>query len=197
MGETAWQRQYQLTLALHDLGAELASLCGQFEEMEQLITTVMTQAQSLLAKVNVYRIRIQFQISQNQPLNAIAIARTIFQEFRITFPDTPTNEDIQDSITEVNNLIGDRQIADLINLPCYAKWGAKAKTEQLETTYPQLLKPILQQRRIPLNPWETIATLAFPRTSSSKHQWKIITPKSQYGTTLRLYEDCGFSTQCK
>ena len=28
---------------------------------------------------------------------------------------------------------------------CYARWGAKAKTDQLEATYPQLLAPILQQ----------------------------------------------------
>ena len=28
---------------------------------------------------------------------------------------------------------------------CYARWGARAKTEQIEQTYPQLLTPILQQ----------------------------------------------------
>ncbi|WP_293126309.1 ATP-binding sensor histidine kinase [Microcoleus sp. bin38.metabat.b11b12b14.051] len=34
---------------------------------------------------------------------------------------------------------------------CYARWGAKAKTDDLETRYPQLLLPILQpQREIPL-----------------------------------------------
>ncbi|WP_375341254.1 AAA family ATPase [Plectonema radiosum] len=52
---------------------------------------------------------------------------------------------------------------------CYAKWGAKAKTDDLEKRYPQLLKPILEQRQLTLNPWETIGTIAFPRTSSSSH----------------------------
>ncbi|PAX57100.1 trifunctional serine/threonine-protein kinase/ATP-binding protein/sensor histidine kinase [Brunnivagina elsteri] len=52
---------------------------------------------------------------------------------------------------------------------CYTKWGAKAKTDDLETRYPQLLKPILQQRQVTLNPWETISTVVFPRTSSSTH----------------------------
>ncbi|MEM9276302.1 MAG: AAA family ATPase, partial [Cyanobacteria bacterium P01_F01_bin.143] len=47
---------------------------------------------------------------------------------------------------------------------CYAKWGAKAKTEDLEKRYPNLLKPILQQQRISFNPSETIS---FPATSSS------------------------------
>ncbi|MEH1884972.1 AAA family ATPase [Nostoc sp.] len=56
---------------------------------------------------------------------------------------------------------------------CYAHWGAKAKVEDLEKRYPQLLQPILQQQGINLNPSETIA---FRRTSSS-------TPTSSAGST--------------
>jgi predicted ATPase/signal transduction histidine kinase len=52
---------------------------------------------------------------------------------------------------------------------CYAKWGAKAKTDDLEKRYPQLLKPILEQRQITLNPWETIGSITLTRTSSSTH----------------------------
>ncbi|MEH2407867.1 ATP-binding sensor histidine kinase [Nostoc sp.] len=39
---------------------------------------------------------------------------------------------------------------------CYARWGAKAKTDDLTKYYPKLLQPILQQQRINLNPLETI-----------------------------------------
>ncbi|MEH1780385.1 MAG: ATP-binding sensor histidine kinase [Nostoc sp.] len=46
----------------------------------------------------------------------------------------------------------------------YARWGAKAKTDDLEKRYPELLQPVLQQQRINLNPLETIA---FRGTSSS------------------------------
>ncbi|MHC5891379.1 ATP-binding sensor histidine kinase [Nostoc sp.] len=47
---------------------------------------------------------------------------------------------------------------------CYARWGAKAKIEDLEKRYPQLLQFILQQQRINLNSLETIS---FSGTSSS------------------------------
>ena len=39
---------------------------------------------------------------------------------------------------------------------CYSRWGAKAKTDDLETRYPQLLKPILQRQQFNHYPLETI-----------------------------------------
>ncbi|MEC4818226.1 MAG: AAA family ATPase, partial [Scytonema sp. PMC 1069.18] len=50
---------------------------------------------------------------------------------------------------------------------CYARWGAKAKTDDLEQRYSQLLQPILQQRRLNLNPLDTIVTTTCTSTSSS------------------------------
>ncbi|WP_448266634.1 AAA family ATPase [Nostoc sp. DSM 114159] len=47
---------------------------------------------------------------------------------------------------------------------CYARWGAKAKIEDLEKRYPQLLQSILQQQRINFN---TLETISFRGTSSS------------------------------
>ncbi|MEH2274915.1 MAG: AAA family ATPase [Nostoc sp.] len=49
---------------------------------------------------------------------------------------------------------------------CYARWGAKAKTDDLTKCYPKLLQPILQQQIINFNPLETIG---FSRTFSSTH----------------------------
>ncbi|ODH03135.1 serine/threonine protein kinase [Nostoc sp. KVJ20] len=45
---------------------------------------------------------------------------------------------------------------------CYARWGAKAKTEDLEKRYPQLLVPILQEQLNPLQLRSTIDTSSFP-----------------------------------
>ncbi|MEG4584344.1 AAA family ATPase [Microcoleus sp. MOSTC5] len=48
----------------------------------------------------------------------------------------------------------------------YAHWGAKAKVGDLETRYPQLLAPILQQTRSPLSTHETIFTLGSVTSTS-------------------------------
>ncbi|MEM1172418.1 MAG: ATP-binding protein, partial [Cyanobacteria bacterium P01_H01_bin.35] len=50
---------------------------------------------------------------------------------------------------------------------CYARWGAKAKTSDLEKRYPQLIRPILQQQPVTINPLETIETITFSKKFSS------------------------------
>ncbi|MFN6460750.1 MAG: AAA family ATPase [Nostoc sp. DedVER02] len=117
LSENTWQQQYEMTLALYELAAEVALLNGNFEAMEQFIDIVIQQARSLPEKVNVYCFRIQSHISQSKLTSAIAIAQSVLQQLGITFPETPTPSDIQQEIQEIEELIGDRQIADLVNLP--------------------------------------------------------------------------------
>jgi len=48
---------------------------------------------------------------------------------------------------------------------CYSRWGAKAKTDDLEERYPDLLRPIFEQATQILNPLETLATITAPNFS--------------------------------
>ncbi|MEJ6483021.1 AAA family ATPase [Nostoc punctiforme UO1] len=115
--ENTWQQQHEMTLALHELAAEVAMLNGNFEAMEQFIDIVIQQARSLPEKVNVYCVRIQSHISQSKLTSAIAIAQSVLQQLGVTFPETPTPSDIQQEIQQIEELIGDREIADLVHLP--------------------------------------------------------------------------------
>ncbi|MDB9510472.1 AAA family ATPase, partial [Kamptonema animale CS-326] len=117
LGKNAWQQQYEMTLALYELAAEVAMLNGNFEAMEQLIDIVTEQAHSLLEQVNVYRIRIQGKTSQRQLNEVLAIGINILQQLGATITESPTPADIQQSIQEISELIGDRQIADFVYLP--------------------------------------------------------------------------------
>ncbi len=49
---------------------------------------------------------------------------------------------------------------------CYARWGAKAKTDQLEEKYPQLLSSILQQQRVEFSPLKSLDSLTQKLTAS-------------------------------
>ncbi|MDB9314689.1 AAA family ATPase [Spirulina sp. CS-785/01] len=48
---------------------------------------------------------------------------------------------------------------------CYGRWGAKAKTNDLEERYPDLLRPILQTH-VSFNLLETLASVATPKVST-------------------------------
>ncbi len=117
LGENAWQQHYEMTLSLHDDLAELAYLCGDFEAMEQWIETVIVQAHSLLEKLNVYRIRLQVNTTQNKLTEAIALGTQILKQLGVIIPESPTLKDIQHSIQEISELIGERKIEDFVHLP--------------------------------------------------------------------------------
>src|ERR687885_243585 len=117
LGESAWQRQYEMTLNLHDIGAEVASLCGDFDRMNRWIDTVIHHTRTPLERVNVYIVKIQALSSQNKFLEAIAIGLLSLKELGVELPDRPTSEDIQQAVQEINSSIGDRQIEELFDLP--------------------------------------------------------------------------------
>ncbi|MEL7039269.1 MAG: ATP-binding protein [Cyanobacteria bacterium J06592_8] len=50
---------------------------------------------------------------------------------------------------------------------CYARWGAKAKTNQLEKLYPELLVPVLQQSEISFNHLQTYITPSYQTVQTS------------------------------
>ena len=117
LGDDAWQQHYGITLAFHELAAELSSLCGDFEQMAQFFTAVLEHAQSLLEQANVYRTSIQAYFSQNKLTEAIAIAQQLLKQLGITFPEILNETDLQRLVGEINDLIGDRPIATLAHLP--------------------------------------------------------------------------------
>ncbi|MEH1935260.1 MAG: AAA family ATPase [Nostoc sp.] len=66
---------------------------------------------------------------------------------------------------------------------CYAHWGAKAKTDDLETRYPELLCPILQQPDPSVTMLGTLATIASPAYSLHSNNHKS-SSSSSINTTL-------------
>jgi PAS domain S-box-containing protein len=115
--QNAWQRQYQITLNLHNQAAELASICGDFEEMEILVKSVIAQADLFVDRVSVYRTKIFAHVNRNQLKDAISIAQQILQKLGVNLPDAPTPQEIQQVVAEINHLIGDREIQNLVDRP--------------------------------------------------------------------------------
>nr|WP_201253360.1 AAA family ATPase [Nodularia spumigena] len=130
----AWETEYKLTIGLYDGGAEVAYLCGEFEQMQQWVEVVLQQGRNLLDKIKVYEVRIIASIVQSKQLEAIQTALSILQLLGISLPHQPTAADIQQGMDGIaNDLEGKAMdsapplaiarsavpeaIADLINLP--------------------------------------------------------------------------------
>ncbi|MDB9317965.1 ATP-binding protein [Nodularia spumigena CS-590/02] len=130
----AWETEYKLTIGLYDGGAEVAYLCGDFEQMQQWVEVVLQQARNLLDKIKVYEVKIIASIVQSKQLEAIQTALSILQLLGISLPHEPTAADIQQEMDGIaNDLEGKAMdsapplaiarsavpeaIADLINLP--------------------------------------------------------------------------------
>ncbi|MGP1385803.1 MAG: diguanylate cyclase domain-containing protein [Thainema sp.] len=61
----------------------------------------------------------------------------------------------------------------------YSRWGAKAKTNDLEHRYPYLLQPVLH----PNQPYSASISLAEPNQSNQSNQFKVSSGSSTYGSS--------------
>lgn len=124
LGTDAWSHQYEITLALHELAAEVAALNSEFEQMDQWIAAVIHHAKTPLDQARSYQIKIQALNSRNAFTEAIATGKFALQQLGVSLPDQPTQEDVQRVMQEIDQLIvrgttGDRPgtIEDLLHLP--------------------------------------------------------------------------------
>ena len=113
----SWQNQYELTLALYESGVETGYLNGDFEQMEKWATIVLQQAKTPIDKMKVYEVKIQACMAQVKQLEAITIGLQALELLGISFPESPSTSDIEQTLAQTARNLSGRNIEDLINLP--------------------------------------------------------------------------------
>ena len=117
LAASSWQTNYDMTLDLYLETTEVEFLCGEFEQVEYWAAIVLQEAKTVLDIVKVYEVKIQTDISQNQLLKAINTGLQVLQQLGISFPETPSQLDIQLELDAITSLFSEKQITDLIHLP--------------------------------------------------------------------------------
>ncbi len=112
-----WQQCYQLTLALHELAAEVAYLSGDFTQMEQLIDTVLQNAQTLADQLKVYEIKVLGLKAQNHLTEALDFGLEVLAKLGIELPAHPSQEEIALGLEKTKSALEGRSIQGLIDLP--------------------------------------------------------------------------------
>jgi serine/threonine protein kinase len=95
LATSSWQTNYDLTLDLYVETTEIAYLCGEFADVEQWARVVLQEAKTVLDSVKVYEVKIQTNMAQGEQLKAINTALQLLQQYGISFPEKPTQSDVQ------------------------------------------------------------------------------------------------------
>jgi predicted ATPase/GAF domain-containing protein len=117
LGLENWEEQYNLTLALHIEAVEAAFLCGNFDEMDTLISIVLQRSKVLLDKVKAYELKISAYIAQGKTQEAIGLGLPVLKSLGVSLSKHPNKIDSLVSLAKIKlSLIG-KQIDSLIDLP--------------------------------------------------------------------------------
>ncbi|XGV98687.1 MAG: AAA family ATPase [Leptolyngbya sp. BL-A-14] len=117
LADSSWQTNYDLTLALYIETTETAFLCGNFGDAERWVELVLQHVKTVLDSITVYRVKIQVDIAQNRPLQAVNTGFQILQQLGISFPKQLNYPDIRTELDLIKALLDEKTIEDLSRLP--------------------------------------------------------------------------------
>ncbi|WP_228058319.1 AAA family ATPase [Nostoc sp. LEGE 12447] len=112
LAASSWQTDYDLTLELYAETTEIAYLCGNFEQVEYWAAIVLQQAKTILDSVKACEVKIQSYIAQNQLLEAINIGLQVLQQIEISFPEQPSQSDIQFELDAILCLLSEKSMSN-------------------------------------------------------------------------------------
>ncbi len=117
LAKDAWQQNYQVTLTLYEQAAEAAYLTGNYDRMDELLTTGLDRAKTLLDKINLYRVQISACMARGQLREAIKIALPVKRQLGHAYPQNPNNLHILGKLIKLKLLLRGKSMDDLRRLP--------------------------------------------------------------------------------
>ena len=117
LGPGAWDRCYDMALALHTLLTEMAFLTLKLDLMEVHAQAVIKHAHTPLEQVPIYVVLIQAAIAQSQLESALDLAFAILNTLGIRFPTKPTPPHVIAGLLKTKLLLGRKPILSLLDLP--------------------------------------------------------------------------------
>lgn len=117
LSRQCWQNQYELSLGIHQLAAEVAYLSGAYNQMTALIATGLQQAHNHLDRAKFYEVQVLALVAQNQARAAVNYARSVLTNFGVQVPKNLSKlRTILGFLTTVYRMAG-KTSRDLLALP--------------------------------------------------------------------------------
>jgi PAS domain S-box-containing protein len=119
--DTVNKTGYQIILELYNQIVETAYMCGDFEQMNDYINTVLNFAKNTLDKLRVYEVKIQAYTSHTELAKAIQIGLELVKKLGEELPENPDFHQINQGLQSLNHRLSQINIRELINLPTMNK----------------------------------------------------------------------------
>ena len=145
LGTSGWQKQYDLTLLLHNENGELAGLTGQFDQVSTTVSLIRDNTNNVLDRVRIYMTQIEAETAQYNIADALEIGLAVLGEMGFEIPDQPTIEDRQLLHDKFNILLTSDSLGRLAQIPAMSDKKAQGASSLfasiMSTSY--IIKPSL------------------------------------------------------
>ncbi len=136
----AWSAHYDLNLALHELAAAAAYLCGEFGQTAQLVATVQQWSRSILDTILICDIQIKAHIAAGQPQAAVQFGWKTLRQLGIRLPQQPNQWQAGWALVRTRLLLWQHSPTQIAQLPLMTDARAIAIAKILQPiTYIALL----------------------------------------------------------
>jgi predicted ATPase/signal transduction histidine kinase len=95
----SWQKEYDLSLKIHEKTCETAYMCKSYDTLDALFTQVCFHARDIFDTCKVYSIRIQSLKAQNRSSDAISAGLKILALLGINLPESPSRYHVLKAFT--------------------------------------------------------------------------------------------------
>ncbi|MFS8067857.1 MAG: ATP-binding protein, partial [Byssovorax sp.] len=155
--ESAWSTRHDLCFALHLEQAECKYLAGRFERAEDLFQLLLDRARSNVEKASVFTLQVKLYQVAGRYDDGVTLALRELGLFDLHFPSTDEalQEAMAEASTEIFELLGGRQIPELIDHPLMTDPEHRAVLQMLNILLPCAY--IGRPRLFPLSAMKAVA----------------------------------------
>jgi signal transduction histidine kinase len=133
---TSWQTAYQLTLDLWVETSEVAYLNGDFAKMEEGASIVLEQAQTVLDKMRIYEIKVQYHSVHLRFLEGSQVGLEALRLLGVELPTHPTATDAINWRQQTKMELTQQTIESLYNAPTMTDPSKRAAMQMLSRLIP-------------------------------------------------------------
>ncbi len=117
LAEMSWEKNYELTLCLHETAIETAYMANELSLMDKLSSAVFHHARALLDTTGTYDAIIHTNTMMSNYQQAIESGSEFLKQLKEELPDHPTPLEIQTALANIVAVLRRHSIEEMLNLP--------------------------------------------------------------------------------